>query len=133
MNNQADGLLRNKFRITYSQFVFLVNVEEHVEIDVTRLAEALGVTKSAVSKRLTWFLDRDFVTVHQTPGDSKSVFISLTHKGKELAHASGEFLENEFLNTISRYEGVDYSTLSSELMKIYERLQKRKDAEREKD
>jgi DNA-binding MarR family transcriptional regulator len=118
MNSQADGLLRRKFELTYSQFVFLLIVGENKEIDVTRLASALGVTKGAVSKRLNWFVERRLVETYQNQGNSKRVVISLTKEGSALAKSAGNFLENEFLAAISKSPEFDQEILRSELNKM---------------
>ncbi|MFM1783730.1 MAG: hypothetical protein RLZZ579_7, partial [Actinomycetota bacterium] len=107
MNGQADSLLRAAFGITYSQFVFLLIVLEADEIDITRLAEALGVTKGAVSKRIGWFLERALVTTNQAPGDSKRVLTSLTPEGIKHAKSAGDFLEQRFLAAITNSQEFD--------------------------
>ena len=118
MNSQANGLLWDKFEITYSQFVFLATVGENKDIDVTRLAQTMGVTKGAVSKRLSWFVERKFVTTHQTEGDAKRVLIAVTKKGAKLVGSAGHYLEKEFLAAISKSPGFDQAILQTELSKM---------------
>jgi len=118
MNSQANGLLREKFEITYSQFVFLTIVGENNDIDVTRLAETMGVTKGAVSKRLSWFVERKFVTTHQSHGDAKRVLIAITKKGAKLVESAVNYLEREFLAAISKSPDFDQAILQSELSKM---------------
>lgn len=122
MNSQADGLLRNEFGITYSQFVFLMTLSEHPEIDVTRLSEALGVTKGAVSNRLKWFMARGLASAQHKPGNSKQLLISLTPDGLSLSETSGAFLEKTFTSTIGKTRNNSYKALTRELEKIYEHL-----------
>jgi len=122
MNGQADALLRHKFELTYSQFVFLLIIGENDEVDVTRLALALGVTKGAVSKRLAWFIERGLVATRQIQGDAKRVVISLSKKGSALAKLSSDFLEDEFLRAISKSPKFDQSILRTELQKMLELL-----------
>jgi DNA-binding MarR family transcriptional regulator len=122
MNSQADGLLRQEFGITYSQFVFLMITSEHPGIDVTRLAGELGVTKGAVSKRISWFIDRSYAYSKQPPGNSKRVCVYLTPQGLALAQNAGQFLENTFLTTIVKSPTNDYEKLSSELSHILDLL-----------
>ena len=118
INSQAGGLLREKFEITYSQFVFLVIVGENNDIDVTRLAQAMGVTKGAVSKRLSWFVERKFVTTYQSQLDAKRVLIALTKKGATLVDSAGNYLEREFLAAISKSPDFNQEILQSELSKM---------------
>jgi DNA-binding MarR family transcriptional regulator len=119
MNSQADGLLRHEFGITYSQFVFLMTLSENPEIDVTRLAGALGVTKGAVSNRLKWFIQKGLVTSGHKPGNSKQVLINLSPDGLSLAQAAGAFLETTFTATIAKSRNNSYKALTLELEKIY--------------
>ena len=119
MNSQADGLLRNEFGITYSQFAFLMTLSENPEVDVTRLAEALGVTKGAVSNRLKWFIKRGLASSHHKPGNSKQLLINLTPDGLSLAGAAGTFLEKTFTSTIAKSRNNSYKALTLELEKIY--------------
>lgn len=126
MNSQADGLLRDEFGITYSQFVFLITLSENPEIDVTRLAEALGVTKGAVSNRLRWFSQRGLASSTHKPGNSKQLMVRLTPKGLTLAQAAGSFLEKTFTSTISKSRTNSYKALTFELEKIYGLLLARK-------
>ena len=122
MNGKADSLLRAEYGITHSQFVFLLCVHDSGPIDVTRLAEQLGVTKGAVSKRLAWFVEKNLAVTSQRPGDSKRVFVDLTSKGKKIAAKSVDFLESRFLATLSKNPNVDYKALSAEIMKIFDLL-----------
>lgn len=126
MNSQADALLREEFGITYSQFVFLMIASEHPRIPVTRLAEELGVTKGAVSKRLSWFVKRGFATARHPPGDSKRIAITLSPLGKELADKAGNFLEQTFMSTISQGPQTEFHVLKDELSIIYDLLMKRR-------
>lgn len=119
MNSQADGLLRNEFGITYSQFAFLMTLSENPEVDVTRLAEALGVTKGAVSNRLKWFIKRGLASSHHKRGNSKQLLINLTPDGLSLAGAAGTFLERTFTSTIAKSQNNSYKALTLELEKIY--------------
>jgi len=123
MNSRADSLLRTKYSLTYSQFVFLVGVSEEGPVDVTRLAARLSVTKGAISKRLDWFIERGLATKVHAEGDSKRVLVELTAKGKELCSSSGNFLEKEFLATLSKSPDVDYQAMVSELNKFFDLLE----------
>lgn len=129
MNRQADGLLRAKFGITYSQFAFLMTLSENPQIDVTRLADALGVTKGAVSNRLVWFLDRSLVSSQHEPGNSKRLLLNLTTEGLMLAKSAGAYLEKTFTSTISKSGKSDFKTLTYELIQIHESLLSRSHAE----
>lgn len=118
MNRQADGLLRKKYEITYSQFLFLVMIQSTENCDVTRLSNSLGVTRGAVSKRLHWFTDRDLVVTHRLENDDKRLMISLTPSGAALTKSASNFLERKFLKVISRIPKSNQSNLRSELQSM---------------
>lgn len=122
MNGQADALLREEYGLTHSQFVFLLILLETKQLDVTRLAEALGVTKGAVSKRIGWFIERDLVSTFQSPGDAKRVLIALTPEGFKLAKSAGDYLEQRFLVTITKSQKFDQELLRNELQKMLQLL-----------
>jgi DNA-binding MarR family transcriptional regulator len=125
MNRQADGLLRKQFEITYSQFVFLLMIEETLDCDVTRLACSLGVTKGAVSKRLKWFIERDLVATHRLEKDEKRLMISLTKSGSHLTISAGNFLEKQFLTAVSNTLVTDESGFRNEIQRMLSLLQKK--------
>jgi DNA-binding MarR family transcriptional regulator len=125
MNGQADTILRSAFSLTYSQFVFLQALAEGGQLDVTRLAESLGVTKAAVSKRLDWFAERELIVINQDPDNAKAVLVSLSRQGLTLARDSGDFLEREFMTALSATRGVDFSRLSSDILSITSHLQRK--------
>ena len=118
MNRQADGLLRKKYEITYSPFLFLLMIQDTENCDVTRLASSLGVTRGAVSKRLHWFIDRDLVATHKLANDEKRLMISLTQSGASLTKAASDFLERKFLKAISRVPDSNQGNLRSELQSM---------------
>jgi DNA-binding MarR family transcriptional regulator len=122
MNSLADNILRAKFNITYSQFLFLQRVEEAGEIDVTRLANSLGVTKGAVSKRLDWFVERKLVTTRQTPGNAKRLLVSLSTDGHTLSTSAGNHLEAKFLASLAESTDFDQNLMRAELLKMREFL-----------
>ena len=118
MNQQADGLLRQKYEITYSQFLFLLMVQDTENCDVTRLAGSLGVTRGAVSKRLHWFIDRELVTTHKLANDEKRLMISLTESGARLTKSASDYLERKFLKVITLVPESNQSNLRRELQSM---------------
>jgi hypothetical protein len=123
MNRQADGLLRQKYEITYSQFLFLLMVQDTEKCDVTRLAGSLGVTRGAVSKRLHWFIDRELVTTHKLANDEKRLMISLTENGASLTKSASDYLERKFLKVITSATESNQSNLRGELQAMLGALQ----------
>ena len=130
MNGQADALLRAEYSITYSQFVFLQVLSESGQLDITRLAQALGVSTAAVSKRIEWFADRALVRVDQDPTNAKRVLVSLTAQGADLAKKSGDFLERRFLNAVAAAPDVDFAALGDTLATLTTHMEKNKEGEK---
>ena len=130
MNGRADALLRAEYSITYSQFVFLQVLSESGQLDITRLAQALGVSTAAVSKRIDWFVERALVRVDQDPTNAKRVLVSLTTQGADLAKKSGDFLERRFLNAVAAAPGIDFAALGDTLATLTTHMEKNKRGEK---
>jgi DNA-binding MarR family transcriptional regulator len=126
MNGQADALLRAEYSITYSQFVFLQVLSESGQLDITRLAQALGVSKAAVSKRIEWFVERALVHVDQDPTNAKRVLVSLTAQGADLAKKSGDYLERRFLGAVAAAPGIDFAALGDTLATLTAHMENNK-------
>ena len=126
MNGQADALLRAEYSITYSQFVFLQRLSESGQLDITRLAQALGVSTAAVSKRIEWFVERALVRVDHDAANAKRVLVSLTAQGADLAKKSGDFLERRFLGAVAAAPGVDFAALGDTLLTLTTHMEKNK-------
>ena len=126
MNDQADSLLRARFSLTYSQFVFLQALRNGQSLDVTRLAEALGVTKAAVSKRLEWFVERGVVDTTRENDNAKRVLVSLSTEGRLLAAESGDFLDREFMRVISGVSSIDFARLAGDVLSLTTQMQQAK-------
>ena len=126
MNGQADALLRAEYSITYSQFVFLQVLSESGQLDITRLAQALGVSTAAVSKRIEWFVERALVRVDHDAANAKRVLVSLTAQGADLSKKSGDFLERRFLGAVAAAPGVDFAALGDTLATLTTHMEKNK-------
>jgi DNA-binding MarR family transcriptional regulator len=124
LDSQADRILRSRFGMTFSQFLFLVNLEAGANADISMLAERIGVSRAAVSKRLPWFLQRDLVYVADDPANKRRVMIGLTAKGGELVERSGQALELEFSGIFASFEGVDLEALNRDLNTVLGHLSK---------
>ena len=55
LNSHADAILRSRYNMTYSQFVFLLFLLKPGQMSMTELSECLDVSTAAVSKRAPWF------------------------------------------------------------------------------
>jgi DNA-binding MarR family transcriptional regulator len=122
LNSTADRLLRANFEITYSQFLFMVTLMSQTNPTPSFLAECLGVSRAAVSQRLSWFQERNLVKVSKVSGNDKNLSLALTRKGETLATQSADFLEKEFRVLFDNAAFVDLDKLDKTLSQIKSHL-----------
>jgi DNA-binding MarR family transcriptional regulator len=122
LNSTADRLLRANFEITYSQFLFMVTLMSQTNPTPSYLAECLGVSRAAVSQRLSWFQGRNLVKISKVSGNDKNLSLALTRKGETLAAQSADFLEKEFRVIFKNASFVDLDTLDKTLTQIKSHL-----------
>ena len=122
LNSNADRLLRANFQLTYSQFLFLVTLMSQDKPTASYLAECLGVSRAAVSQRLSWFQERDLVRVSRVSGNEKNLSLELTRKGELLATQSADFLEEEFRILFASGASVDLEKLDKTLTQVKTQL-----------
>jgi DNA-binding MarR family transcriptional regulator len=122
LNSTADRLLRANFEITYSQFLFMVTLMSQTNPTPSYLAECLGVSRAAVSQRLSWFQERNLVKISRVSGNDKNLSLALTRKGETLASQSADFLEKEFRLIFDNAAFVDLDKLDKTLSQIKSHL-----------
>jgi DNA-binding MarR family transcriptional regulator len=122
LNSTADRLLRANFEITYSQFLFMVTLMSQTNPTPSYLAECLGVSRAAVSQRLSWFQERNLVEISKVSGNDKNLSLALTRKGGTLAAQSADFLEKEFRVLFDNAAFVDLDKLDKTLSQIKSHL-----------
>jgi DNA-binding MarR family transcriptional regulator len=122
LNSTADRLLRANFEITYSQFLFMVTLMSQTNPTPSYLAECLGVSRAAVSQRLSWFQGRNLVKISKVSGNDKNLSLALTRKGETLAAQSADFLEKEFRVLFDNAAFVDLDKLDKTLTQIKSHL-----------
>ena len=122
LNSTADRLLRANFELTYSQFLFLVTLMSKDKPTPSYLAECLGVSRAAVSQRLSWFQERNLVRVSRVSGNEKNLSLELTQKGELLATQSADFLEKEFRILFASGASVDLEKLDETLTQVKTQL-----------
>lgn len=122
LNSTADRLLRANFELTYSQFLFLVTLMSQDKPTPSYLAECLGVSRAAVSQRLSWFQERNLVRVSRVSGNEKNLALELTRKGELLATRSADFLEKEFRILFNQSSSVDLEQLDKTLTQVKTQL-----------
>ena len=115
LDGLADSILRSEFGITHSQFEFLLAVADTQPVDVTTLAARLAVSKAAVSKRVTWFVHRHYVSVSHENERGRRVVLSLTSSGAALARRAAALLDERFVELTSTVDGIDLPRLHHDL------------------
>jgi len=128
LNSTADRLLRANFEITYSQFIFMVTLMSQTNPTPSNLAECLGVSRAAVSQRLSWFQERNFLKISKVSGNDKNLSLALTRKGETVATQSADFLEKEFRILFDNAAFVDLDKLDKTLTQVKTQLIKNQEA-----
>jgi DNA-binding MarR family transcriptional regulator len=122
LNRHADRILRDEFQITYSQFVFLVNLNEQMKVSVGSLAQVLSISQPAVSKKLPWFIEKGFIAVAADSQHKSKVIIQLTAKGRKLAIGAAQILEERFKSSLGFFKTSELDRLETQLTQILEHL-----------
>ena len=122
LKSTADRLLRANFELTYSQFLFMVTLMSQTNPTPSYLAECLGVSRAAVSQRLSWFQERNLVKISKVSGNDKNLSLALTRKGETLTTQSADFLEKEFRIIFDNAAFVDLDKLDKTLSQIKSHL-----------
>ena len=123
LNRNADRILRAEFGLTYSQFLFLVHLESSGTVSSSVLARSMGVSRAAVSKRVTWFTTRGLVHSGQSHSDQRLLTLGLTTRGKKLVQQMSDLLEARFRERFDGLITVDLEQLNDTLLFVHAHLQ----------
>ena len=77
-------------------------------INVTQLAELLGITKGAVSQMVNKLVGKNFVKKVRFPRSEKSFFLELTPKGKKAFKGHAEFHKEMVLDFLKYAENISH-------------------------
>ena len=122
LNDHADGILRARFDMTYSQFVFLLSLQDEA-CSVTDAARRQGVSVAAVSKRVPWFTERGLVRVSADDSNARRVMLTLSPKARRLVVRASDALEMSFRELFVELDDVDLDELNRMLRSITSRLE----------
>ena len=116
----ADSLLTATYGVTGSQFVFLATLADVEPTDVTTLAECLGVSKAAVSKRVPSLVDAGWITASADPHHGRRVVLTLTDRGRDLVDRAGRDLDTQFTALFDHpaAAGLDPAVLNDQLITL---------------
>lgn len=116
MDGYADRVLVRRFGVDRNLLAFLAPLAGG-ELDVTRLAESLNLTKAAVSKRAP-LLQRDgWLVVSADPAQRRRVVLGLTPKAAALV-AEAEAALNARFATLVRSASVDPRALDTAVRRL---------------
>ncbi len=90
----ADGVLHQRYGVSFKLFEFLATLSEVGPVDVTGLARCLRVSKAAVSKRVPGLVAGGWIRTES--GGGRRIVLSLTDAGSDLVERAGGELEEEF-------------------------------------
>ncbi|QGQ20026.1 winged helix DNA-binding protein [Cellulomonas sp. JZ18] len=130
LDDYADRLLAtHRYEVTFNQVVFLAVLQDVQPQDVTRLAECLGVSKAAVSKRVPGLVARGLVASGADPRNARRVVLSLTAEGARVVHEASELLDRELGRLFAGRDGLDVARTHADLRTMLE-LVRAQDADR---
>lgn len=122
LNSHADAILRARFDVTFSQFLFLLSLRDGKK-SLTEAAQEQGVSVAAISKRIGWFEERNFITSSADPNHGRKLSLALTAKGKSLVDKSSESMEEAFQLLFKGMPEINLSELNKKLNLIITHLE----------
>jgi DNA-binding MarR family transcriptional regulator len=122
LNSSADEILRKEFRITYSQFRYLLVVNENPDISLGKLAKALSISQPAVSKKISEFLEQGLMTSARDPEHKTKVVLRTTSKGKRLSEQASSELEARFVNKLNFFQPGELEKFEGSLQVMLKKL-----------
>jgi DNA-binding MarR family transcriptional regulator len=115
LDARADAMLRARYGVGFSHVAFLVAVSEEQPVDITHLAQCLGVTKAAVSKRVPGLVAEGWITTSADPANARRVIVSLTPRGSDLVEHAGGEVEAWFRSLFADERVADIDGLNAQL------------------
>lgn len=126
LDAHADRILAERYAdLTFSQFMFLAVLEDGQPLDVTRMAECLGVTKAAVSKRVPGLVARGYVDARADPSHGRRVVLTLTDVGVRIAREAGGVLDDEFLRLFTEHDDLDLTRTRTDVLRMLDVLRRK--------
>ena len=89
---------RGTVNLTYKEMMYIYLIDFTDGCTVSKLAETIGVSLPAVTKRINSLEERGFVTRTRSEGDGRVKTIGLSDKGREEARAAGRLMRDEGLD-----------------------------------
>ena len=128
LNKNADRILRDEFGLTYSQFLFLLHLQASGKVSSSTLARQMGVSRAAVSKRVSWFTSRGLIDSGHAPSDNRVLTLALTPRGKKLTTQMSDVLEARFREKFDSLTDVNLDELHQILLQVHAHFQSREES-----
>ncbi|MET4160107.1 MarR family winged helix-turn-helix transcriptional regulator [Agromyces sp. PvR057] len=123
MDRFADALLRARFGISFNQFQFVAVIADlPTPPDITTLADCLGVSKAAVSKRVPSFVEAGLVQTSTDPANARRVLLSITPQAGRLLSEALPVLGASFTDEFDDLDTVDLDALHDDLKAVIRHL-----------
>lgn len=114
----ADGVLKQKYGVTFSQFRALATLDTLGRASITELAECLVQTKAAVSKRVPEFVRDGWMATSDDPANARRVMLELTPAAKDLVATAGGELDGVFTSMLDASPQIDADALHANLLHL---------------
>ncbi|MCD1572498.1 MULTISPECIES: MarR family winged helix-turn-helix transcriptional regulator [Agromyces] len=125
MQQFGDRFLRERFGVSHAQFVFIATLATIAPPpDITTLAECLGITKAAVSKRVPGLVEAGLVTTSTDAANARRVLLEPTPAALQLIERAGPALDAAFSGLLAGVDGVELGSLHRDLALLVAHLER---------
>lgn len=100
--------------LSITELHVIQSIGSQEQVNVTTIAQRIGVTKSAISKITSKLMKKDLIERYQLEDNQKEVFFRLTTAGESVFHFHELFhsrLERHMLEFLSRYSDEELAFL----------------------
>lgn len=120
LDRAADGILRERFGVSYARYLALLTVARLDGGTQKSLADELGLSEPAVSRTVIGLSADGLVTIGRVAGDGNRRRVSLTDEGRALAVKCGEVLEDAFALVMDAagVTGDDVTALAGRMLRV---------------
>lgn len=101
-------------------------IGSHPKLNMTAIAEIIGVTKGAVSQKVKLLEEKGYINRYKNPDNHKEVFFELTKKGTKTYQAHKDFhrqLNKKLFDAMGGYSPEDLDKIISFLAAIEKHLE----------
>ena len=100
---------RGTVDLTYKEMMYLYLIDMTPDCTVSKLAETIGVSLPAVTKRINSLEERGFVTRTRSEGDGRVKTIGLSDKGRGIARRMDDVFYPVLDRVVSRFSEAEVS------------------------